>query len=73
MLRSVRALAAEQQAATLQPLDPLRERDQALLICEGLEHSLGALREQFATIRADPVEAVVAQRRPALPHPAADR
>ena len=73
MLRSVRAMAAEQQAATLQPLDPRRERDQALLICEGLEHSLGALREQFAAFRADPAQAVVARRRPALSHPVPDR
>jgi len=73
MLRSVHARAAEQQTATLQPLDPCRERDRALLICEGLEQSLGALREQFATISADPARSVVAQRRLALPQGAPDR
>ena len=48
MLRSVRAEAAEQLAGTLQPLDPREQRDQALTICERLEHSLGVLRERFA-------------------------
>jgi signal transduction histidine kinase/HPt (histidine-containing phosphotransfer) domain-containing protein len=49
MLRSVRAAAAEQLAATLQPLDPREQREQALAACERLDHSLGALRERFAT------------------------
>ncbi|HEY2276119.1 MAG TPA: response regulator [Steroidobacteraceae bacterium] len=48
MLRSVRAEAAEQLAGTLQSVDPCAQRDQALGICERLEHSLGLLRERFA-------------------------
>jgi len=48
MLRSVRAQAAERLAGTLQPLDPCEQRDQALGICEHLEHSLAQLRERFA-------------------------
>jgi signal transduction histidine kinase/HPt (histidine-containing phosphotransfer) domain-containing protein len=73
MLRSVRATAAEQQAATLEPLDPCRERDRVLGICDELEHSLGELRERFATSGAHPPQSVVAQRRPVLPRTAPDR
>ncbi|HEX4647261.1 MAG TPA: ATP-binding protein, partial [Steroidobacteraceae bacterium] len=64
MLRSVRASAAEQLAATLQPLDPREHREQALAICERLEQALGALRERFAMGRMMPTD-VAGQRQPA--------
>jgi HPt (histidine-containing phosphotransfer) domain-containing protein len=63
MLRSVRAAAAEQLAGTLQPLDPREQREQALEICERLEHSLGVLRERFAAPQLS-VPPVAAPRRP---------
>ena len=65
MLRSVRAAAEEQLAATLQPLDPCAQRDQTLLICESLERSLGALRERFAAVGANLAQDVAGQRRTA--------
>ena len=63
MLRSVRAEAAEQLAGTLQPLDPREQRDQALWICDRLEHSLGLLRERFAAAQPDVTPSVVGRRR----------
>lgn len=64
MLRSVRAEAAEQLAGTLQPLDPGEQRDQALAICERLEHSLGVLRDRFAAPQLGPPPDVAGPRRP---------
>ena len=66
MLRSVRATAAEQLAATLQPLDPGADREQALAVWQRLEQALGALRERFAR-RMDygVAQDVARQRRPA--------
>jgi two-component system, sensor histidine kinase len=67
MLRSVRAAAAEQLAATLQPLDPREHREQVLLICERLEQSLGALRERLAAPGLNMAQGVAGQRRAAPP------
>jgi len=72
MLRSVRAPAIEELAAKLQPLDPCEQRQEALSICEGLEHSLGALREHFSTIGSNLAQSVVGQRRTPVPAPAPD-
>ena len=72
MLRSVHAAAAEELAATLQPLDPCEQRRQALSICEDLEHCLGALREHFSTLGAAPAQSVARQRRPPVPTAASD-
>ena len=62
MLRSVRAGAEERLVATLQPLDPCGQRAQALLICEELDESLGALRERFATLGCRLGQDVAGQR-----------
>ncbi len=63
MLRSVRAVAEEQLAGTLQSLDPRGQREQALLICESLEQSIGTLRERLASLRCAVVPPVAGQRR----------
>jgi signal transduction histidine kinase/HPt (histidine-containing phosphotransfer) domain-containing protein len=68
MLRSVRAEAAEQLAGALQSLDPGEQRDQALAVCERLEHSLGVLRERFAAPQLNvPPDVAGARRSPSLP------
>jgi signal transduction histidine kinase/HPt (histidine-containing phosphotransfer) domain-containing protein len=65
MLRSVRAVAAEQLAATLQPLDPGAQREEAFAVWERLEQALGALRERFARVDYDVAPGVARQRQPA--------
>jgi len=65
MLRSVHATSAEQLAATLQPIDPREQREQALAVWERLEHSLGTLRERFARGGYGVAQDVAKQRRPA--------
>ena len=50
MLRSVRAAAADRLTATLQSLDPREQKQQAQLVWERLEQSIGELRERFAVV-----------------------
>jgi CheY-like chemotaxis protein len=65
MLRSVRAASAEQLAATLQPLDPREQREQALAVWERLEHSLATLRERLARSGNGAAQDVARQQQPA--------
>ncbi|HLJ37925.1 MAG TPA: response regulator [Steroidobacteraceae bacterium] len=48
MLRSVRAVAADQMVATLQSLDPREQRDEALAVAERLAQAVGSLQERFS-------------------------
>jgi len=47
MLRSVRATAAEQLAASLQSLDPQQQHEQARATCELLEQAVSSFRERL--------------------------
>jgi two-component system, sensor histidine kinase len=64
MLRSVRAATAEETTETLELLDPLRQREQALVVCDRLEYALDALRERFAALSLPVSAAVGGERRP---------
>jgi signal transduction histidine kinase/HPt (histidine-containing phosphotransfer) domain-containing protein/BarA-like signal transduction histidine kinase len=48
MLRSVRAVAADQMVVTLQSLDLREQREEALVVAERLAQAVGSLQERFS-------------------------
>ena len=64
MLRSVRATAAEQLAASLQSLDLQQQQEQARATCELLEQAVSSFRERFVGLVEAPDGGARTQREP---------